>query len=143
MDHNQAIANLEYRFFEDLDNRRFEAVGAMFAHGTLEIVVPGRPEPFAGTGEAEVTGFLSRMIPAKDDGSWGRHIGSNLIIELDEAAGTASARMNSALFHVAPGKPSHFMGLGRHEDEFKLIDGAWWFARKTITGEVRYPPPGE
>ena len=141
MDQYHAIANLEHRFFELLDTHDFMGVGAMFKHGSLRITVPGRPEDLFGYGQASVTAFLTNMLPNRDKETWGRHMVSNLIVEPGVESGTAQARLNSALIVIAPNKPFHFMGIGQHTDELKLIDGAWWFTSKVITGLVRYPMP--
>lgn len=143
MDHYRLITNLEHQFLRELDRRNLAGIAAMFVQGTLEMTIPGRPNPLSGTGEAAVMQLLKSVLPANPAGTYGRHAASNLIVDLDEIAGTATAQLNSSLVLIREGKPAHFMGLGRHEDELKLIENRWWFARKTIIGDVRYPPPSD
>ncbi|AUW57128.1 hypothetical protein C1T17_02535 [Sphingobium sp. SCG-1] len=143
MNDYQAITNLEHRFIESLDQRNVAAVAAMFGDdGTLEMTVPGFP-PMSGTGASEVSQLLERIIPTPSAGHIGRHILSNHVIDIDQAAGSAEVRMYSCLFTVSEGTPVHCNGFGRHYDKLKLVDGTWCFSHKLIQGDVRIPPPSQ
>lgn len=142
VDHNQEIANLEHLFLEQLDEHNGSAVAAMFAHGTLEILVPGQPD-LVGTGIEGVTQSLTKLLRPRRPNSFGRHIASNLIIEVDEAALTAKARQYTCLVNITQGQQAYVVGLGRHYDELARIDGKWWFTRKHILGDVIASPPAQ
>lgn len=134
------IVNLEHRFIETLDQRDYAALATMFTNGTLVIARPDLAEPPSGTGEAAVAEMLTATLPPPSPTAFGRHIASNLIVEIDERAGTATARMYTAAYLVVQGRPAHFLGVGHHEDRFERIDGAWQFTEKVITGDAFYPP---
>lgn len=139
MDAYGQIANLEYRFIEALD-QDLESIAPMFAHGTLEMVID-EAETMIGVGvdgAADVMRSITRPRPAD---SFGRHMATNLIVDLDDDGVTAHAWFRTTLFYVESGMPLHILGLGRHEDELRLVDGQWTIYTKRIVGEVRYPPP--
>lgn len=137
------ILNLEHRFIELLDDDDVSSVASMFEHGTLELSIEGTDFSAVGNGVSGATDVLASTARRRTSGSFGRHIASNHIIEIDDDTETAMIRFRTVLYYVAPGHPLHIMGLGRHEDQLTLLEGAWTITRKRIIGEVRYPPPAE
>lgn len=140
-EHHVAISNLTHRFIELLDQRNYRELAKLFAHGSLSISRPNDPNPVSATGEAAVAAMLAGMLPPPSPDSFARHIASNLIIDVDAGGATARARMYTAAYFIASGRPPHFLGLGRHRDELACKDGAWWFSRKSIIGDAQFPPP--
>ncbi len=134
------ITNLEYSFIEKLDRRDYADLATLFTDGKLVIARPDLAEPPSATGEADVARMLESTLPPAMPTAFGRHIASNLIIEIDENAGTATARMYTAAYLMVQGRPPHFLGVGRHQDRFKRVDGVWRFSEKLITGDAFYPP---
>ncbi|WEK02975.1 MAG: nuclear transport factor 2 family protein [Candidatus Devosia phytovorans] len=134
------ITNLQHEFIETLDQRDYAGLAAMFSNGTLVIARPDLAEPPSATGEPAVAQMLATTLPPPMATAFGRHIASNLIIEIDEDAGTATARMYTAAYLVVEGRPAHFLGAGRHQHRFVRNDGVWEFAEKVITGDAFFPP---
>lgn len=140
-EHHAAISNLEHRFIELLDRRDYREVAKLFAHGSLSISRPNDPNPVSATGEEAVAAMLTGMLPPPSPDSFGRHIASNLIVDVDPGGEKAKARMYTALHLIASGQPPRFVGLGRHMDELAFVDGAWRFSQKSIIGDAQFPPP--
>ena len=84
-----AVANLLYRYAELVDLGDFEGVGQLLAHA--EVTVEGLD--FVQRGADTVTAVLSGWTRRYADGTpRTRHVLTNPIIEVDEAAGTATIR---------------------------------------------------
>jgi len=137
----QEILNLEHTFIEHLDNDDIDRMASLLEHGSLELVIDGTDVAASGAGAAGARDVLAAVSRPRPTGSFGRHLVSNPIIDVDEKTGTATARFRTILHYVTPGMPLHVLGLGRHEDKLALIDGIWHITCKQIIGDVRYPPP--
>src|SRR5258708_511869 len=83
------IENVMYRYGEYVDLARFDELGELFRHGAI------RSDRGSGDlrGEAVATFYRATNRVHPDTGTLRtRHIASNVIIEVDEPAGTATAR---------------------------------------------------
>ena len=89
------------------------------------------------TGAAEVAQYL-RMVRLYDDGTpRTKHVTTNLLIEVDAAAGAATCRSYfSVLQGVAPDFPPQVIISGRYHDRFERVDGAWRFADRLIHSDL-------
>ena len=61
-----------------------------------------------------------------------RHVTTNSIIEVDEEAGTASARSSYTVFQRTEKLSLQPIIVGRYHDSFRRIDGRWWFDTRVI-----------
>jgi hypothetical protein len=69
----------------------------------------------------------------EDDGTpKTKHITTNPIIEVDEDAGSATCRSYYGVVQATPALPLQPIIAGRYHDTFQVIDGAWWFATRTM-----------
>jgi 3-phenylpropionate/cinnamic acid dioxygenase small subunit len=59
-----------------------------------------------------------------------KHVLSNPILEVDEAAGTASCRSYYTVFQQTETLPLQPIVSGRYHDRFRRIDGEWWFTQR-------------
>jgi 3-phenylpropionate/cinnamic acid dioxygenase small subunit len=85
-------------------------------------------------GRDEIEAVTGAMIGTNPDGtSATSHTISNLIIEVDEDAGTAEARAYWTLLRCVPGLPLEPVRSGRYRDRFERRDGAWRFVQRTAT----------
>jgi 3-phenylpropionate/cinnamic acid dioxygenase small subunit len=74
------------------------------------------------------------MIQTNPDGtSTTSHMITNLMIEVDEDAGTAEARSYWTLLQSVPGLPLEPIRSGRYQDRFRRRNGAWRFVERTAT----------
>jgi 3-phenylpropionate/cinnamic acid dioxygenase small subunit len=135
---HHAISTLCYRYAEMMDAADFDGLAELFADAQL--TNEGVPDAVVG-GEA-IAALYRRMNRVHDDGTLRtRHLTTNLAIEIDEAAGTATARSAFVVFQQTPQLPLQPVVTGRYRDEFARTGGAWHFTRRHIVvdhvGDVR------
>ena len=79
-----------------------------------------------------------------------KHVTTNLVIELDEAAGEARVRSYFTVIQSMPGEEPRPIVLGRYRDRFARGPGGWLFAERRasidLVGDtsrhLRRAPPG-
>jgi hypothetical protein len=127
MDAGRAIENLLHTYAERIDAGDLEGVADLFAHGRIRASADAPPEQ-AVTGRDAVLAMYRGSTRLYDDGlPHTRHVTTNSIVEVDEAAGTASARSTFTVFQQVDDFPLQPIISGRYHDTFHLVDGAWWF----------------
>jgi 3-phenylpropionate/cinnamic acid dioxygenase small subunit len=68
-----------------------------------------------------------------DDGTLRtRHLTTNVIVDIDEEAGTATARSAFVVLQETPVLPLQPIATGRYRDRFRRTDGDWRFAARHI-----------
>jgi 3-phenylpropionate/cinnamic acid dioxygenase small subunit len=131
MPSHRHVENLIGRYAELVDDGDFAAVGKLFADGT-----------FAGgggayTGSEAVTGMLHAQIRVYPDGTpRTRHMTTNLIVEVDENAGTARARSSVTILQETPELPLQPIVVGRYRDEFQRDGEAWRFTSRRVNFQL-------
>lgn len=126
---HQEIANLLYRYAELMDRGELDAVAALFAHATYGA---GEAAPVRG---AAAVGRINRtLVRIYEDGTpKTQHVTTNALIEVDETAGTATARSRFTVFQaLEPGGPILPITMGRYHDRFERVEGRWRFADRRI-----------
>jgi 3-phenylpropionate/cinnamic acid dioxygenase small subunit len=141
-DSARTIENLLYRYAERIDAGDLEGVADLFAHGRIR-PLPDAPPEATAEGREQVLRLYQRSTRLYEDGTpKTRHATTNAIIEVDEAAGTASARSTYTVFQRTEALPLQPIISGRYEDTFHRIDGAWWFdtrvMRIDLVGDLRH-----
>jgi hypothetical protein len=127
------IANLIYLVDEALDDGRFEAVGALLGHATSTIA--GTDKVLVGA-EAIVDDCRS-SIRLHDDGlPHTLTLSTNLVSDIDEAAGRARVQSVFTVWQQAPGFPLQPILGGAQDDTFERVDGRWRLATRQM--EVRH-----
>lgn len=120
-----AIHNLLYRYAEAIDGGRLEDAAALFRHARIQA---------GGNGTLDHAGLLAlwqRIIVLYPCGTpRTRHLISNPILEIDEAAGTATARSCYTVFQATEQLPLQAIASGRYLDSFACIDGEWCFTER-------------
>jgi 3-phenylpropionate/cinnamic acid dioxygenase small subunit len=133
-----AITTLLYRYAECIDAADFDGIGVLFANA--KITNEGYDAEIAG---AEAVANLYRSTNrVHDDGTLRtRHLTSNVIVDIDDAAGTARTRSAFVVFQATPELPLQPIVSGRYRDEFAARDSVWSFAHRHIlldhVGNVR------
>ena len=122
------IATLIFRYAERIDAGDLDALAELFRHARYG----AGDGPLVLTGE-QVARINRELIILYEDGTpRTRHVTTNLVIEVDEAAGTAAARSYYVVFQQAPGTPLEPIVSGRYHDRFERADGRWRFAERRI-----------
>jgi 3-phenylpropionate/cinnamic acid dioxygenase small subunit len=123
-DSARAIENLVYAYAERIDGGDFAGVGELFRHGRIQ-AAPG----VVIEGAEKVRKLYEHTTRRYDDDGTPhtRHLTTNVAIELDDAAGVASARSCYMVFQQVGELPLQPIVTGRYHDTFHRVDGEWCF----------------
>jgi ketosteroid isomerase-like protein len=131
---DREILNLVYRYPELIDAGDFEGVGELFAEATIvfEADVGGEPVTMELHGkEAVQRNFEATTRRFADDGTpHTRHLVTNPILEIDEAAGTATCRYYITVLQRTDDFPLQPVWSNRYEDRFSRAGGRWHFTHR-------------
>jgi 3-phenylpropionate/cinnamic acid dioxygenase small subunit len=124
------ITALVHRYAELLDGGDLDGVATLFERATWR--TPGGP---VRTGTAEVRRMYD-PVRLYDGRPLTRHVVTNLVVEVDDSASTASARSYWTLFQATPDLPLQPIMAGSYHDRFEREDGRWRFADRVINPEL-------
>jgi 3-phenylpropionate/cinnamic acid dioxygenase small subunit len=135
------ISDMIFRYAELFDTGRFDEFAALFAHGRWH-----RAEP----GAAAARQWITDNVWLYDGLTRTKHVTTNVIIDVDEEAGTATASSYVTIFQALPDFPLQPIFSGRYADRLtRTADGWHWTERQVINDlygdisrHVRYAPPG-
>jgi 3-phenylpropionate/cinnamic acid dioxygenase small subunit len=120
--HNE-ITNLMFRYAELMDAGDFSAIADLLAHTAITVegvdsVVQGRDAIFQA--------YSSSAQTYDDNTPKTKHVITNVIVEADEAASTASSRAYFTVLQAVPDQlPLQPILAGRYRETFELVDGTW------------------
>jgi len=140
----EAIVKLVYTYAERIDAGDYEGVAQLFAHA--DISVEGTDEVRRGVNE--VRSMYEGWTRRYDDGTpRTKHVTTNLVIDVDEDAGTATCRSYFTVFQQTDVLPLQPIIAGRYHDRFARDAGGWYFTEREIivdlTGDLsRHYPAG-
>lgn len=123
----RAIENLIATYAELVDNGDFAGLGALLA----DAIFTGSGAPVSGAGVIEQM-FRDLLIVYDDGTPRTKHVTTNVIIDADEGAGTATARSYVTVFQARPGLALQAIMSGRYHDRFQRRDGHWRFAERQV-----------
>ena len=125
---HQAIANLVFRYAACVDGADFAGIRDLFADAAFT----GSGGPLSG-GEA-IAAMFERTVIVHADGTLGtKHVTTNLAVEVDEEAGTATSKAYYTVFQAVPGLPLQPIACGTYDDAFARTGGRWHFTARRIT----------
>ena len=138
------LGNLIARYAEAIDAGDFDAV----AHLLDEAGVGGVDEGPLLRGRDEVRRLFASTARLYPDGTpRTKHVTTNLILEIDEPAGTATARSYWTVLQAVPGLPLQPILAGRYHDRFARRDGRWRFSERRylvdLVGDVSHHVLGD
>ncbi len=122
-----AIANILYRYAELIDAGDFDAIGELFQHAVLES--EGRATSTVGAAAiARQYHETTRRYP--DTGTpKTKHVITNLLCEVDEAAGSARSRAYYTVLQATESLPLQPVITGRYHSEYRCVAGEWRIVR--------------
>jgi 3-phenylpropionate/cinnamic acid dioxygenase small subunit len=126
---HHAITALLYRYAECIDAADFDGIGALFAKGRIT------NEGYSGeiAGRDAVAARYRSTNRVHDDGTLRtRHLTANVVVDIDEDAGRATARSAFVVFQATADLPLQPIAAGRYLDEFVRLEGTWAFDRRHI-----------
>jgi 3-phenylpropionate/cinnamic acid dioxygenase small subunit len=135
---HHAITALMYRYTEYIDAADFDAVGELFAHG--RITTAGMEG--ATVGHDAVRDLYRNTNTVHAGGTLRtRHYCTNVLLDIDEEAGTAMARSSFLVVQATTDLPLQPIVAGRYRDRFERVAGEWRFAERemevTHVGDTR------
>jgi 3-phenylpropionate/cinnamic acid dioxygenase small subunit len=146
-DAQAAIARLIFGYAERIDAGDLAAVAALFEDASYGSVQGGTYR-----GSAAVREVLERVVILHADGTpRTKHVTTNLVIDVDEPAGTAEARSYFTVLQATEHLPLQPIVAGRYQDRFVRRAGQWRFADRLISMDLvgdlsqhlrrKVPPP--
>lgn len=127
-DSARAIENLVYAYAERIDAGDFAGVAELFRHGRIE-AAPG----VVIEGADAVRSLYERTTRRHADGTpRTRHVTTNVAVEVDDDAGTGSARAYYTVLQQTDELPLQPIIAGHYHDTFQRIDGRWHFDTRTM-----------
>jgi ketosteroid isomerase-like protein len=126
MPDTRPVENLIAEFAELVDTGDFTGLGELFADG---VIIQGGDNRFSGR-EAVEKMFRDLVILYDDGTPRTHHVTTNLFIDVDESAGTATARSNVTVFQAVSDMPLQPIAAGRYRDRFERHDSRWHFAER-------------
>ena len=126
------IENLLYIYAERIDAGDLAGVAELFTHGRIR-PGPDAPEEATFEGREQVLGMYQAATRLHEDGTpLTRHVTTNAIIEVDDAAGTGSARSCYTVFQRTDALALQPIISGRYHDTFQRIEARWWFDTRVM-----------
>ena len=125
------IAALVHRYARLLDDGDVDAVVALFEHSTW------RSLPVGSTlrGSAEVRPVYENLI-AQDASHPTKHLLTNLTIDVEPGATTASSHCYWTVLRSVPGGGIEIALSGQYIDTFEKVDRSWRFTDRLITVDL-------
>ncbi|AVT31128.1 nuclear transport factor 2 family protein [Plantactinospora sp. BC1] len=129
---HRAIENLIARYYELLDTGDFAGLSDLVADAS--VTLDGGP-PLDGRDAVER--LVHDTLVLYDDGTpRTRHVASNLVVEVDEAAGSAQSSSYVTVFQALPDFPLQVVASGRCRDRFERRDAGWRFTERWIRTDL-------
>jgi 3-phenylpropionate/cinnamic acid dioxygenase small subunit len=132
VDSAREVEALLYAYAERIDAGDLDGLADLFAHGRI-YGVEGGPPSTVFEGRDRVRELYEASTRLYEDGTpRTKHVTTNVVVEVDEPAGTASARAYYTFFQQTPDLPLQAIISGRYRDTFHRVDGRWWFDTRTM-----------
>lgn len=131
-DSAREIESLLYVYAERIDAGDLDGLAELFSHGRIR-AGPDAPDEATFEGRDRVRGMYEAATRLYENGTpLTRHLTTNAIIEVDDEAGTGSARSSYTVFQRTESLALQPIIVGRYHDTFRRIDGRWWFDTRVM-----------
>jgi len=135
---HHAITTLMFRYAEYIDAADFDSVAGLFA----DAIITNEGVEGEIAGAEAVKQLYVNTNRVHDDGTLRtRHLTANVSVDIDEVAGTATARSSFVVFQQTPTLALQPIVTGRYRDRFARSGHDWHFAQRHIVvdhvGDVR------
>jgi hypothetical protein len=128
------IANLLYTYARLIDSGDFAGIGELFAHARLT-AESGAMDVKGADAIAAHYAKTTRIYPDTETPKT-KHVMTNPIIEVDEAAGTATCNAYYTVLQATDVLALQPIIAGRYEDKFERVDGRWRYTEKKFFVEL-------
>jgi hypothetical protein len=135
------VANLIARYAELIDSGDFDGVAELL--GDAGVGAGDSDGSTLLTGRKALAGLFTSTTRLYPDGTPGtKHMTTNLLLELDEEAGSGTARSYWMVLQAVPGLPLQPILAGRYHDRFERRAGVWRFTERRylvdLVGDVSH-----
>ena len=130
MDSARQIENLLYRYAELIDNGDYAGIGQLFAQAKII----DADDNLIAQGADNITAMYhesTRLYPEVGT-PLTKHVTTNAIIEVDEAAGTATARSYYTVLQRTDALALQPIITGRYHDAFARDEAGWRFSQRKM-----------
>ncbi len=125
----EAIEHLIFTYARRVDTADWDGLGALFAHAK----VGASTSDDVAEGAEAVANLWRGVNKVHPDGTLRtRHLITNLDLDLDDDAGTATVESYFMVFQQTDALPLQPIAGGRYTDRFARVDGDWCFTQKYI-----------
>jgi 3-phenylpropionate/cinnamic acid dioxygenase small subunit len=128
---HRTIENLIATYAELVDDGDFAGVGTLLAGA----VFTGSAGSVRGRDAIEKT-LRDNLIVYEDGTPRTKHVTTNIVIEVDEQAGTAVARSYFTALQALPDMALQPIVSGRYHDRFERRDGQWRFVERSVQTDL-------
>jgi len=133
------VANLIARYAELIDSGDFDGVAELLG----DAGVGAGDGSTLLTGRKALAGLFTTTTRLYPDGTPGtKHVTTNLLLEVDEEAGSATARSYWTVLQAVPGLPLQPILAGRYHDRFECREEVWRFTERRylvdLVGDVSH-----
>jgi uncharacterized protein (TIGR02246 family) len=125
---DEAVRALIGAYAERLDAGDLDGVASLFAHGEFRSARGGAPR----VGAEAVRAMYDSVVLYADGTPRTRHVLGNLVVTVDRATATATARCTFTVFQHTDGGPLRAVLAGRYHDRFEQVDGRWRFTERVV-----------
>ncbi len=133
------ITRLVHSYAHLLDSCDVNGVAALFEHSTWR----SSPNGSMLRGSAEVRPVYENLL-AQERSRHTRHLITNLSVDVDPGATTATSHCRWTVLQGIPGEPISITLCGQYTDTFEKVDNRWRFSDRLITtdltGDLSTPP---
>jgi hypothetical protein len=133
---NDPRLDIEYlvlAYAERLDLGDLDGVADLFAHATYRAESPSGTTVLTGTAEVR---RVYDMLILYDGSPRTKLVTTNLIVDVDEVAGTATCRSYFTVLQATDGLPLQPIVAGRYHDTFERAADRWRFADRLILTDL-------
>jgi ketosteroid isomerase-like protein len=128
------IAALVFAYAERIDGGDFAGVADLLADA--EITAEGTDRRWRGRDEVRRL-YESGTRRHADGTPRTKHVTTNLVVDVDEAAGRATARSYYTVLQAVPGELAlQPIVAGRYRDRFERADGQWRFSGRHMVVDL-------
>lgn len=123
------ICNLLYRYAELIDSGQLAAAAELFRHARIH--TGSEQYPLDAEGLLQTWRSMLKLYPCGTPRT--KHMITNPIVQVDEAAGRASCRSYYTVFQATDDFALQPIITGRYQDEFEWVGGEWRFSFRDYT----------
>jgi len=123
----ETLTAMIYRYCELFDTGDFDEFARQFEHGRWHRAEPGAQATRQWIADHVITYEASPRT---------KHSTTNLVVEVDEDAGTATAQSYVTVLQAAPDFPLQAVFAGRYRDRFERVDGQWRWRERAVISDL-------